>query len=106
MWLELVAAAILVAWVMLRYPRLGPHSITRAIACFAVAGAAAPKLGLLALPLALRLPYGVQVAFLGVILPVFFVMFLTIGWLIRACFDALGGPRGGHRVRGTASSGA
>lgn len=103
LWVDLVTAAVLVAWVIVRYPNLGPRSITWAVVCVLL-GATAPKIALAALPLVLRLPHGLQIALLGVVLPVFFVMFLTMGWLIRACAGALGGPRGGHRVRSAAAS--
>jgi hypothetical protein len=101
-WSELFAALVLVAWVMVRYPNLGPHSIRWAIVC-ALAGAVAPRAGLAVLPLVLGLPYGVDLALFGVVLPVFAAMFLATAWLVRA-FIRLGGPRGGHRVRSSARS--
>lgn len=100
---ELVGAVALVAWVFARYPKFGPRSIRGAIvAC--LGGLAAPKLGLAVLPLVERMPGGLLLALFGVVLPVFVAMFLTIGWLMRACAGALGGPRGGHPVHDIARS--
>jgi hypothetical protein len=92
LWLELVAALMLAAWVMVRYPNFGPRSIGWAIVC-ALAGATVPRIGLTVLPLVLRLPNGVELALLGVVLPVFAVMFLATGWLMRALARSLGGGR-------------
>lgn len=102
LWAELGAAALLAAWVMVRYPNFGPRSILSAVSC-AIAGAAAPRVGLAVLPLVLRLPGGFELALFGVVLPVFAAMLLAVGWLMRA-FIGLGGPGDGHRVRDTAGS--
>ncbi|HET7137500.1 MAG TPA: hypothetical protein VFI04_04035 [Gaiellaceae bacterium] len=96
--LDLAAAAVLALWVTVRYASFGPRSIRWAALGFLV-GQCAPTLGLWVLPDVVRLTWGPQLALLGVILPVFFVMFLTVAWLMRACANSIGGPRGGHRVR-------
>jgi hypothetical protein len=99
LYVELIAAVVLAAWLLVRYPHFGPRSIGWALlAC--LGGLAAPKIGLTVLPLVLRLPLGPQLALFAVVLPVFTVMFLTVGWLMRAFGSALGGgPRGGHPIR-------
>lgn len=96
--LDVAAAAVLALWVAVRHPTLGPRSVGRAVIAFLL-GQCMPSLGLWALPGVVTLPWGKQLALLGVVLPVFFVMFLTIAWLMRACADSIGGPRGGHRIR-------
>jgi hypothetical protein len=58
-----------------------------------------PNLGLAALPDVLLLPHGPQLALGAVVLPAFFLVWLTLGWLLLAVNDAVGGPRGGHRTR-------
>lgn len=96
--LDLAAAAVLALWVTVRYANLGPRSVRWAALGFLV-GQCVPSLGLWVLPDVVGLPWGPQLALLGVVLPVFFVMFLTIAWLLRACASSIGGPRGGHRIR-------
>lgn len=89
-WLYLAAAAILAAWTMLRFPDVRPRSLIGASAAF-VGGQLTPSLGLLLLPLALR--DGVEVALTAVILPCFFIAWLTLGWLLRAIVDSIRAPR-------------
>ena len=101
--IELVAAFMLVVWVFVRFPHFGPRSLRwTLVAC--LAGLAAPKFGLVLLPLVLRFPEGLYIALFAIVLPVFVVMFLAIGWLMRATAGAIGGPRGGHRIRNAARS--
>jgi hypothetical protein len=105
-WLYLAASAILAAWSMLRAPNVRPRSVRVALTCFA-AGQLGPLLGLLVLPSVVRLTGGAQLALPLVVLPSFFVVWLTIGWLLWAILDGVGPPRGGHPVRKrTARSGA
>ena len=96
--LDLAAAAVLALWVTVRYAKLGPRTIGWALVGF-VAGQCMPTLGLWLLPSVVALPWGPQLALLVVVLAVFFVMFVTVAWLMRACAGSIGGPRGGHRVR-------
>jgi hypothetical protein len=96
--IDLSAAAVLALWVTVRYTSLGPRSIRWAALAF-LAGQCAPSLGLWVLPDVVPLPWGPQLALLVVVLPVFFVMFVTVAWLMRACANSIGGPRGGHRIR-------
>jgi hypothetical protein len=97
--LDVMAAALLALWVLVRYPGLGPRSLVWAMAAF-VMGQFAPFLGVRILLPVLRLPHGLVLATVGVVLPVFFAWFLTVAWLFRAILAHLGGPGGGHRVRG------
>src|SRR5436305_13109064 len=92
--LELVSAAALALWVIARWPRLGPKSVVAAVAVvfvalvlgnFASTGVAA----------AVTFPGGVYAALLGFVLPVFFLIFLASGWLIRTLVGALSGGSGG-----------
>ncbi len=94
---DLGAAALIALWVIVRFPRLGPRSLLWAMAGF-IAGQVAPSIGLVAVEPVLRFPHGLILALVGVVLPVFCVMFLTAGWLFRAVLARLGGPRGGHPV--------
>jgi hypothetical protein len=96
--LDLTAAAVLALWVAVRYANLGPASVGWAVVAF-LAGQCVPSLGLWVLPAVVTLRGGIQLALLGVVLPVFFAMFITIAWLMRAFANAVGGPRGGHPVR-------
>jgi hypothetical protein len=96
--LDLTAAAVLALWVTVRYANLGPRTVRWAVLGF-LAGQCAPGVGLWLLPAVVMLPWGPQLALLCVVMPAFFVMFLTIAWLLRACASSIGGPRGGHPVR-------
>lgn len=98
LWLDLFAAAALAVWVLVCLPRLGPRTVGWAIVAF-IAGQCAPSLGLEVLGSVVRLPHGPQLALVLVVLPVFFVMFVTIAWLMRACIGTIGGGGGGHRAR-------
>jgi uncharacterized transporter YbjL len=102
---DLLAAALLAFWTMVRFPRLGPKSLGGAIAVFLVAqvlGSAGPAL----VGPAIQLPFGFYVVLVGIALPMFFLFFLTTGWLFRLLAAILrgSGPGGGHRIRGTAHS--
>lgn len=96
---DVVAAAALALWVLVRFPRLGPRSLLWAFAAF-LAGQWAPSVGVLFLMPVLRLPHGLELATVTVVLPAFFAWFLTLAWLFRAIISRLGGGGGGHRVRG------
>jgi hypothetical protein len=98
LYFELFSAAALALWVMARFPQRGPKSIVSAAGVLVVAlalGHVAPT-GIRALA---GLPYGVYVALLGCVLPIFFSICLAIGWLTRAFLGAVGGSGGtGHRI--------
>jgi hypothetical protein len=49
---------------------------------------------------AARLPYGIYAALFGCVLPVFFSIFLAVGWLLRSLLEPIGRGSGGsgHRV--------
>ena len=104
---DLIAAALLVFWTMLRFPTFGPKSLGGAIAAFLVAqilGSVGPAF----VGPAMRMPYGFYVVLLGVALPTFFLFFLTAAWIFRSLAAMLrgSGPSGGHRIRGTARTSA
>ncbi len=98
LWLDVVGAGLLAVWVLFRFPDLGPSSLAGSLICF-LAAQVFPNLGLLLVPLVLRLPLG-PILVLALLAPsVLFVLLVASAWLIRACLR-LGGPRGGHPVRG------
>lgn len=70
----------------------------RALVLF-LAGQVVPSLGLIALERMLLLDDGVQLGLPLVILPTFFVLWLTAGWLLWAIVDQFGEPRGGQPRR-------
>jgi hypothetical protein len=86
-WVCLVAAAVLAGWVIVRFPSKRPKSVSSAIVLL-LAGQLAPNVGLLLLPVTLRLSRGPQFAFAAVVLPAFFVLWLTSGWLLLAVGDS------------------
>ena len=94
---ELLAAATLALWVVLRFPRRGPKTIRGAGMLIGIAFLAL-QLAPLALRLVTHLPYGVYVGLFGCALPSFFGAFLSGAWLMRVLASALGGSGGGgHR---------
>lgn len=97
-WVDLVAAAVLVLWTANRHPELRPRSVFGVLFAFGVSQLLA-QFGLLFIPPMVRLPYGDRLVLVVVVLPVFFAMLLSSLWLLRAVVDAVGGPRGGHRAR-------
>lgn len=97
-WIDLIAAAALALWIVARYPNVGPKSLGSALVAFLV-GQLIPSLGLVVVQPVVRLPHGIELALLGVALPMFVVMFLTTMWLMRASMGLVGGPRGGQRIR-------
>jgi hypothetical protein len=103
LWLELLAAGVLAGWTLVRFPHLGPRSVTWSLVAF-VGGQCLPGFGLALLQPVLRLPDGVVVGLVGIVLTTLYVMLLTAAWLMRAIASSIGGPRGGHRVRASARS--
>jgi hypothetical protein len=101
----LAASGILAIWTAVRFPRLRTRSIGVALAVFLV-GQILLGVGPLFVQAALELPYGVDVALFGVILPLFYVNFLACVLLLIAIASILGGPRGGHRIRLPGTTGA
>jgi hypothetical protein len=99
LYFELFSAAALALWVIARFPQLGPKSIVSAagVVLVALVGGrlAAPHAGAL-----VGLPFGIYVTLLGCVLPLFFSICLTTGWLLRAFLAATHGSGGGtgHRV--------
>lgn len=98
MWVSLLASALLALWVLVRFPDLRPKSVFTAIVVF-LAAQLVPNIGLALMPAVMRLPHGPQLALIGIVLPAFFLLWLTLAWLLRAVGDGIGGPRGGHRVQ-------
>jgi hypothetical protein len=97
--LELVAAAVLALWVIVRFPTFGPQSL-RTAAVVSVFALVFLRLASVAAVLIVGLPYGAYAALFGCALPAFFAAFLAAAWLLRVLAGALGGSGGGggHRV--------
>lgn len=99
LYIEVAASALIAGWVVVRFPGRGPTRVSSALAVLLVAllvGAGGPA----AIPLTMRLPHGLYVTLLGLILPVFFVMTLAIAWLVRSIALLVGGSGGGgHPIR-------
>ena len=91
---ELVAAAVLALWVVVRFPRLGPVALRPAV-LLAFAGLVVLRVASVGVGLVLALPYGVYFALLGCALPGLFAAFLSAAWLLRALASALPGSGGG-----------
>jgi hypothetical protein len=91
---QLVGAALLALWVLVRFPRLGPGSLRPALAVSIVA-LFAMRLAGLGASFVVGLPHGVWLAYFGVALPGFFIAFLAAAWLLRVCAGMLGGSGGG-----------
>jgi hypothetical protein len=96
---ELVAAAMLALWVVVRFPRRGPQSVRGAGMLVGLA-LVAVQLAPAGLQLAGHLPFGVYAGLFGCVLPSFFGVFLSGAWLMRVLASAFGGSGGGggHRV--------
>jgi len=90
----LVAAAALALWATVRFPRLGPTSLTSAIGICAAAFLVL-QVCPLAVSGAVHLPYGLYVAVFGCVLPGFVFAFLGTAWLMRSLIRRLGGTGGG-----------
>ena len=98
MFIGLGAVAV---WLYVKYPRLRPRSLLRAIAHVAVSFAAfallptALSLLLPLLPVRSALPYFV----LALLIPIFTYLLLSWVWLIARILQDIGGnPGGGHPV--------
>jgi hypothetical protein len=97
LYLDVAGAGVLAAWTVARLPRLRPKTITTSLGCVAasmlVAQVAPPFI-----PHLMALTDGMYVVLLGCVLPIFFLLFLTSGWLLLAILERRGGTGGGHRV--------
>lgn len=95
---ELLAAASLALWVLVRFPRQGPQSI-RGAGMLVGISIVVLHLAPAGLHLSTRLPFGVYAGLFGCVLPSFFAAFLSGAWLMRVLASSLGGSGGGgHRV--------
>jgi hypothetical protein len=90
----LIGAALLAAWILVRFERVGPRSLTGA-AC----GWAGAMLLIVGLPafiegvLASGLPGARVVVVFGLALPIFTYFFLTGGWFVRTLASLARGIR-------------
>jgi hypothetical protein len=88
-WVFVAAAALLAVWAIARFPERRPKSLVTAFVLF-LGAQIAPILGLVLLPTVLRLGNGPQLALTFVVLPAFFILCVTSGWLLLAVGDAAG----------------
>jgi hypothetical protein len=100
---ELIAAAVLAMWVIVRFPKVGPKTLRSAVIVLA-GGFLLVQFLPLGIDLTVRLPHGAYAAVFGCALPCFFGLFLSAGWTLRLLAEALGGSNGGggHREPATA----
>jgi hypothetical protein len=97
--IEVFAGAVLAGWIITRFPKAGPKGLASSVAVFAATLFGAP-LAPYAVPLLARLPFGLYLGLVGVILPMFVAIFLAAGWLLRQVVRMSGGSGGGgHRRR-------
>jgi hypothetical protein len=97
-----IGLGVVAVWAHLRYPRLRPGSLLRAILHVAIsfgAFAALPVVLGFLLPLAPSVEQGRYIA-LALLIPTLTWMLLTWVWLLARILHDLGGgtPRGGHPV--------
>ena len=89
-----VAAALLAAWILMRWERLGPRSLVGAVCGWAASGAL-----IFAIPALVRgvimwdLPEARLVVIFGVALPIFTYFFLAGAWFMRSVMEMLNGLR-------------
>ena len=78
-----VGAAAIAFWLVVRFPSLGPRTVTTAVVV-AVAAAVGLQLSLLLIdPVARQGPYGVALALMVVVLPALTGMFWALGFMLR-----------------------
>lgn len=78
-----VGAAAIALWLVVRFPSVGPRTVTTAIVA-GVAAAAGLQLALALIdPVAQLVPYGLVAALMLVILPALTAMFWTIALMLR-----------------------
>jgi hypothetical protein len=102
---DLVAGAALAFWTLVRFPDFRPRSLVGILAAFVAAQVVASFAPLL-IRRAIELDHGVVVSLVGIVLPIFFLLFLTGAWLLRALVELIGGGGGGHGIRQPRSTSA
>jgi hypothetical protein len=96
--IEMLAAATLALWAVVRFPAAGPRSLVGSVASM-IAALALSHVAPAAIPVVTQLPFGLHLVLLLVTLPMLFALFLSGGWFVRALIAARGGSGGGgHRV--------
>ena len=78
-----LAAAAIAMWLVVRFPSLGPRSVSMAIVAGVVAAVGLQLSLVLIDPVAARAPYGVAVALMLVVLPALTGMFWTLALMLR-----------------------
>ena len=78
-----VGAAAIALWLVVRFPSIGPRTVTTVIVA-GVAAAVGLQLALALIdPVAHRVPYGVVAALMFVVLPALTAMFWTLALMLR-----------------------
>ncbi len=95
---DVAGSAALAAWVIVRFPRHRPASVGRAMLLLLGALVCAQIVPSF-IPALMRLADGYYIVLLGCVLPVFFSLFLTSGWLLLAILAGSGSRGGGLRTR-------
>jgi len=96
---DVAGSGLLAAWMIVRFPRHRPTSILRAmllLVCALLCAQIVPPF----IPALMRVSEGYYLVLVGCVLPVFFSMFLTSGWLLLAILSSGGSAGGGIRSRG------
>ena len=78
-----LGAAAIAMWLVVRFPSLGPRSVSMAIVAGVVAAVGLQLSLVLIDPVAARAPYGVAVALMLVVLPALTGMFWTLALMLR-----------------------
>ena len=95
---DVFGAVTLAGWTIGRFPRQRPTSVVTALA-IAVAAMLVAQVSLRFIPVLMGLKEGLYVVLIGCVLPIFFCLFLTTGWLLLAILGLHDEPSGGDGVR-------
>src|SRR5262245_1116558 len=90
----LVGAALLAAWILVRFAHVGPRSIVGAACSWAASGALIAGIpSFIQGVFAWNLPQARLVVVFGVALPIFTFFFLAGAWFMRSVMDMVSGVR-------------
>lgn len=78
-----IGAAAIALWLVVRFPSIGPRTVTMAVVAGVVAAVGLQVSLVLIDPVATRAPYGVATALMLVVLPALTGMFWTLALMLR-----------------------
>lgn len=78
-----IGAAVIAMWLVVRFPSIGPRTVTMAIIAGVIAAAGLQLALALIAPVAHHAPFGVATALMLVILPALTGMFWTLARMLR-----------------------